>query len=85
MRACAAVKGSKWEEIGVYLITSEDLENIRLNSDAGGNFVRMFKVLDSWNVAKSPKVGELLHWFHQVSVGRTAIKMKYEELYGRRK
>ena len=78
MRACAAVKGSKWEEIGVLLIGSEDLDDIR--KAYGGNLVRMFQVLESWNTAKSPTVGQLLMWFEEVGVNRCHIKRKYDEL-----
>ena len=82
MRACAAVKGSKWEDIGVFLgINSDDLEEIR---DSTRSVVsRMFKVLKSWSEqAKSPTVGKLLRWFEEVGVNRRLIKTKFNELYG---
>ena len=79
MRTCAAFKGSKWEDIGIYLISLEDLDDIR--KSYGGNGVHMFKVLESWNTAESPNVGELLKWFEEVGVNRNHIKRKYEELY----
>ena len=79
LRACAAVKGSKWEDIGVFLIGSDDLDDIR--RAYGGNVVRMFKVLESWNMAKSPSVGQLLAWFEEVGVNRSHIERKYNELY----
>ena len=80
MRACAKVRGSKWEEIGVFLISSEDLDEIR--KSYGGNSVRMFKVLETWKLVKSPRVGQLLKWFKEVGVDRSNIKEKYLELFG---
>ena len=78
IRACAAVKGSKWEEVGVYLLSVDDLDEIC--KSYGGNNVRMVRVLESWNTAKSPTVGQLLKWFEQVGVNRSYIERKYDEL-----
>ena len=80
LRACAAVKASKWEEITVFL-GIDDLDEIREFSSS--NVTRMFKVLKSWSErAKSPTVGKLLKWFEEVGVNRRLIIMKFEELYG---
>ena len=81
MRTCAAVKGSKWEDIGVFLIDSDDLEVIH---DSTRSVVsRMMKVLKSWREwKKSPTVGKLLKWFEEVGVNRELIKTKFGELYG---
>ena len=62
------------------LISLEDLEDIR--KSYGGNSVRMLKVLDTWKLAKSRTVGQLLNWFKKVGVDRTNIEEKYEELFG---
>ena len=80
MRACAAVRGSKWEDIGIFLISSSALEEIR--KSYGGDSVRMFKVLEVWNLAKSPTVSQLLACFEEehIGVNRRHIKTKYEEL-----
>ena len=82
MRSCAAVKGSKWEEIGVLLGIS--LDNLKEIGDSTSSVViRMFKVLKSWTErAKSPTVGKLLKLFEEVGVNRRLIKMKFDELYG---
>ncbi|XP_065830441.1 death-associated protein kinase dapk-1-like isoform X2 [Oscarella lobularis] len=80
MRACAALKGSKWEEIGGFLITLDNLDEIRRSYAHSGNVVRMLKVLDLWNTAKSPTVGQLLMLFEEVGVNRCHIRRKYEEL-----
>ena len=74
------MRGSKWEELGFLLISFEDLEEIR--KLYGGNSVRMFKVLDTWKLAKSRTVGQLLKWFKKVGVDRCNIEEKYEELFG---
>ena len=78
IRACAALKGSKWEEVGVFLISMDHLDEIR--KLYGGNTVRMVSVLESWSTAKSPTVGQLLKWFEQVGVNRSHIERKYDEL-----
>ncbi|XP_065839231.1 death-associated protein kinase 1-like isoform X3 [Oscarella lobularis] len=78
IKACAAVKGSKWEEIGCLLLSFEKVEDIR--KPYGGNFVHMIKVLEAWNTAKSPTVGQLLAAFEAVGVNGCHIKKKYEEL-----
>ena len=81
MRACAAVKGSRWEDVGVLLgISLDDLQEI---GDSTRGFVsRMFKVLKSWSEkADSPTVGKLLKWFEEVGVNRRHIKMKFKELF----
>ena len=84
MRACAAVKASKWEDIGVLLgISSDDLDEIRDSTPS--KVSRMFKVLESWKKQDpSPTVGKLLARSKQVGVSRRAIVAKYEELYGRK-
>ena len=83
MRACAAVKGSKWEDISVFLgISLDTLQEIRDSTPSV--VLRMFKVLKSWSEkANSPTVGKLLKWFEEVGVNRRLIKMKFEEHYGR--
>ena len=69
-------------DIGTFLISPDEIEYIR--DFAPTNSARMFKVLESWSKgAKSPTVGRLLRWFEQVDVSQRAIKIKYEELYGR--
>ena len=77
MRACAAVRGSKWEDIGIFLISSEALEEIR--KTYGGSTTRMFKVLETWKLVESPTVGQLLGHFEEVGVNRYHIIEKYEE------
>ena len=47
MQACAVLKGSKWEEIAVYLCP-DALDDIRKSH--GGNVVFMFKVLETWKL-----------------------------------
>ena len=79
MQACAVLKGSKWEEIAVYLCP-DALDDIRKSH--GGNVVFMFKVLETWKLAKSRTVGELMKWFKQVGVDRSNIEEKYVELFG---
>ena len=71
------MRGSKWEEIGIFLISSEALEQIR--KSYGGDSVRMFKILEAWNMAESPTVGQLLGHFEEVGVNRCHIIKKYEE------
>ena len=78
MRACAAVRGSKWEDIGIFLIDLGDLEEIR--KSYGGDGVRMIKVLEAWKLEKYPTVGQLLACFEEVGVDRHTIQTKYEEL-----
>ena len=75
MRSC------QWEDIGVFLIDSDDLEVIH---DSTRSVVsRMMKVLKSWREReKSPTVGKLLKWFEEVGVNRELIKTKFGELYG---
>ena len=80
MRTCANVKGSKWEEIGAYLIELEEIEEIRELTRS--NVLRMMKVLESWKLkTERPTVGKVLNWFEQVGVNRQVIVMKYLELY----
>ena len=79
IQACAAVQGSKWEAISIYICPNA-LDDIR--KSYGGNEVLMFKVLEAWKLEKSPTVGELLKWFKQVGVNRRTIEDKYEELFG---
>ena len=71
------MRGSKWEDIGIFLISPEVLEEIR--KSYGGNGVRMFKILEAWNMAESPTVGQLLGNFEEVGVNRCHIIKKYEE------
>ena len=82
IRVCAAVRGSKWEEVGIFLVSVEDLDEIR--KAYGGNAIRMFRVLEAWKMRVSPTVGELLRWFEEVGVNRVHIKKKYEQLFSRK-
>ena len=83
MTACSRVKGSLWEDIGACIgIDLNAIDEIR--DITRSNTLRMKKVLDLWNAAESPTVGELLRWFKEVGVNRTVIKTKYEDLYGRK-
>ncbi|XP_065845813.1 uncharacterized protein [Oscarella lobularis] len=78
--ACSRVRGSLWEEIGACVIDLDAIKQIR--DDTRSHPLRMKMVFDSWKTAKSPTVGELLHWFEEVGVNRTVIKTKYKDLYG---
>ena len=78
MKACAAVKGSTWEDLGC-LFSVEEVEDIC--KSYGGNFVRMVKVLEAWKRAKSPTVGQLLAAFEAVGVNACQIRKKYGELH----
>ena len=71
------MRGSKWKDIGIFLISLEALEEI--GKSYGGDGVRMLKVLESWSIAESPTVGQLLGHFEEVGVNRCHIKAKYEE------
>ena len=80
MRAFAAVSPSKWEELGIFLdIALTNLDEFR--ECTGSNFVRMFRVLESWKKAsKSPTVRQLLSKFELIGVCREAIRRKFEEM-----
>ncbi|XP_065839117.1 death-associated protein kinase 1-like isoform X3 [Oscarella lobularis] len=79
--ACALVKGSLWQNLGVSLIKEDDLLYIREKFDH--NYARMVEVLKLWNKAESPKVGRLLAWFKKFGVSRSSIESQYEDLPGR--
>ena len=83
LTACAAVDGSKWEAVSIFLGTSLN-DRHDIGEFTRDNFVRMFKVLELWTKqSASPTVGGLLRWFQQVGIARSAIKSKYEELHER--
>ena len=82
IKACALVKGSLWQNLGVSLIKEDDLHYIREHFDH--NYARMVEVLKLWNKAKSPKVGRLLAWFEHFGVSRRVIQIQYNDLPGRK-
>ncbi|XP_065830506.1 death-associated protein kinase 1-like isoform X2 [Oscarella lobularis] len=76
LTACAAVDGSKWEAVSIFLGTSLN-DRHDIGEFTRDNFVRMFKVLELWTKqSASPTVGGLLRWFQQVGIARSAIKSK---------
>ena len=75
MRACAAVKPSKWEQVGIHMISMDELDEIR--KSYCGDEVRMMKVLDSWTTAESPTVSQLLKLFERAGINRSHVKRKY--------
>ena len=80
MKACAAVAGSKWEDVGIYLdVGSASCAEIR--GSTSSYFTRTFKVLEFWKkAAKSPTVRQLLSTFRLVGVSRKAIERKFEKI-----
>ena len=82
IRVCAIIEPSKWEDIGLLLLSPEDLNNVHERCKSKSNFSLMIMVLHTWNVAESPTVGSLLEWFHRVGVNRHDIKMKYANWFG---
>ena len=82
IKACALVKGSLWENLGVSSIDKNDLQYIR--EHIRHDYARMVEVLKLWNDAESLTVGQLLGWFEEFGVNRSVIKSKYESLCGRK-
>ncbi|XP_065838518.1 heat shock 70 kDa protein 12A-like isoform X2 [Oscarella lobularis] len=79
IRACAFVKPSKWDEFGLSLgVSLADINEI--GESTNSHISRMFRVLESWRLAKWPTVGQLLAKFETFRVNRQAIESEFKKL-----
>ena len=79
MKACAAVGGSKWEDIAIALGISLD-ERKYVRDLTCTDFSRMFMVLEFWKKQTvSPTVGQLLYWFNEFGINRRSIEEKLQQ------